>query len=299
MNLRDILGLFTNRELAIATWLILFIILISILSIHNKDLRKSIFDIFKTLLNKPLRLLIITLVIYFFVVTYLLSILSFWKNAYLKDIVLWFTLSGIYFVMKSVDSDNSGHYIRNYIKQNIQFSIFINFIVSYFTFSYFVELLLQLFLCLLIIFNVFTKEKIEYKIVYDLSNILLVILGLCFYAQAFGSILTQYDELLNFDTFVSFLITFIYMIVFIPLVFFFEIYAIYETLFLRLSFMTIKDKKLLNHRKWEIFKLCKLSIPRIRYFEKNFLFKFYQKISEEEVQSIYDQFLNSYKEEFK
>ena len=299
MNLRDILGLFTNRELAIATWLILFIILISILSIHNKDLRKSIFNVFKTLLSKPLRILIITLVIYFFVVTYLLSILSFWKNAYLKDIVLWFTLSGIYFAMKSVDSDNSGHYIRNYIKQNIQFSIFINFIVSYFTFSYFVELLLQLFLCLLIIFNVFTKEKIEYKIVYDLSNILLVILGLYFYAKAFGSILTQYDELLNLDTFISFLIPFIYMIVCIPLVFFFEVYAMYETLFLRLSFKTIKDKKLLNHRKWEIFKLCKLSIPRIRYFEKNFLFNLYQKISEEEVQSIYDQFLNSYKEEFK
>ena len=55
----------------------------------------------------------------------------------------------------------------------------------------------------------------------------------------------------------------------------------------------------LNRRKWEILKLCKLSIPRIRYFEKNFLFKFYQKISEEEVQSIYDQFLNSYKKEFK
>lgn len=299
MNLHDILGLFTNRELAIATWFILFIILISILSIHNKDLRKSIFDVFKALLSKPLGLLIITLVIYFFVVTYLLSILSFWKNAYLKDIVLWFTLSGIYFVMKSVDSDNNGYYIRNYIKQSIQFSIFINFIVSYFTFSYFVELLLQLFLCLLIIFNIFTKKKIEYKIVYDLSNILLVILGLYFYVQAFGSILTQYDELLNFDTFISFLIPFIYMIVFIPLVFFFEVYAIYETLFLRLSFKTIKDKKLLNHRKWEIFKLCKLSIPRIRYFEKNFLFKFYQKISEEEVQSIYDQFLNSYKEEFK
>lgn len=299
MNLRDILGLFTNREFAIATWLILFIILIGILSIHNQELRKSIFDVFKTLLSKPLRILIITLVIYFLVVTYLFSILSFWKNTYLKDIVLWFTLSGIYFVMKSVDSDNSGHYIRNYIKQNIQFSIFINFIVSYFTFSYFVELLLQLFLCLLIIFNVFTKEKIEYKIVYDLSNILLVILGLYFYAKAFGSILTQYDELLNLDTFISFLIPFIYMIVFIPLAFFFEVYAMYETLFLRLSFKTIKDKKLLNHRKWEIFKLCKLSIPRIRYFEKNFLFKFYQKISEEEVQSIYDQFLNSYKEEFK
>ncbi|WP_295754440.1 hypothetical protein [uncultured Holdemanella sp.] len=299
MNLRDILELFTNRELAIATWLILFIILISTLSIHNQELRKSIFDVFKTLLSKPLRILIITLVIYFLVVTYLFSILSFWKNTYLKDIVLWFTLSGIYFVMKSVDSDNSGHYIRNYIKQNIQFSIFINFIVSYFTFSYFVELLLQLFLCLLIIFNVFTKEKIEYKIVYDLSNILLVILGLYFYAKAFGSILTQYDELLNLDTFISFLIPFIYMIVFIPLAFFFEVYAMYETLFLRLSFKTIKDKKLLNHRKWEIFKLCKLSIPRIRYFEKNFLFKFYQKISEEEVQSIYDQFLNSYKEEFK
>lgn len=299
MNLRDILGLFTNRELAIATWLILFIILISILSIHNQELRKSIFDVFKTLLSKPLRILIITLVIYFLVVTYLFSILSFWKNTYLKDIVLWFTLSGIYFVMKSVDSDNSGHYIRNYIKQNIQFSIFINFIVSYFTFSYFVELLLQLFLCLLIIFNVFTKEKIEYKIVYDLSNILLVILGLYFYAKAFGSILTQYDELLNLDTFISFLIPFIYMIVFIPLAFFFEVYAMYETLFLRLSFKTIKDKKLLNHRKWEIFKLCKLSIPRIRYFEKNFLFKFYQKISEEKVQSIYDLFLNSYKEEFK
>ena len=299
MNLRDILGLFTNREFAIATWLILFIILIGILSIHNQELRKSIFDVFKTLLSKPLRILIITLVIYFLVVTYLFSILSFWKNTYLKDIVLWFTLSGIYFVMKSVDSDNSGHYIRNYIKQNIQFSIFINFIVSYFTFFYFVELLLQLFLCLLIIFNVFTKEKIEYKIVYDLSNILLVILGLYFYAKAFGSILTQYDELLNLDTFISFLIPFIYMIVFIPLAFFFEVYAMYETLFLRLSFKTIKDKKLLNHRKWEIFKLCKLSIPRIRYFEKNFLFKFYQKISEEEVQSIYDQFLNSYKEEFK
>lgn len=299
MNLHDILGLFTNRELAIATWVILFIVLIGILSIYNKDLRKSIFDVFKTLLSKPLRLLIITIVIYFLVVTCLFSILSFWKNAYLKDIVIWFILSGIYFVMKGVDGDNSGHYIRNYIKQNIQFSIFINFIVSYFTFSYFVELLLQLFLYILIIFNVFTKRKIEYKKVYDLSTILLVILSLYFYAQAFGSILTQYDELLSFDTFVSFLIPFVYMIVFIPLVFFFEIYAIYETLFLRLSFMTIKDKKLLNRRKWEILKLCKFSIPRIRYFEKNFLFKFYQKISEEEVQSIYDQFLNSYKKKFK
>ena len=299
MNLHDILGLFTNRELAIVTWLILFIVLIGILSIYNKDSRKSICDFLKTLLSKPLRILIITIVIYFAVVTYLFSILSFWKNAYLKDIVLWFILSGIYFVMKSIDGDNSGHYIRNYIKQNIQFSIFINFIVSYFTFSYFVELLLQLFLYILIIFNVFTKEKIEYKIVYDLSNILLVIMSLYFYVQAFGSILTQYAELLSFDTFVSFLIPFIYMIVFIPLVFFFEIYAIYETLFLRLSFMTIKDKKLLNRRKWEILKLCKLSIPQISYFEKNFLFKFYQKISEEEVQSIYGQFLNSYKKEFK
>lgn len=277
MNLHDILGLFTNRELAIATWVILFIILIGILSIYNKDLRKSICNFLKTLLRKPLRILIITLVIYFVVVTYLFSILSFWKNAYLKDIVLWFILSGIYFVMKSVDGDNSGHYIRNYIKQNIQISIFINFIVSYFTFSYFVELLLQLFIYILIIFNVFTKEKIEYKKVYDLSNILLVILSSYFYVQAFGSILTQYDELSSFDTFVSFLIPFIYMIVFIPLVFFFEIYAIYETLFVRLSFMTIKDKKLLNHRKWEIFKLCKLSIPRIRYFKKIFYLNFIKK----------------------
>lgn len=108
MNLYDILGLVTNRELAITTWLILFIILIGILS-------------------KPLRILIITIVIYFLVVTYLFSILLFWKNTYLKDIVLWFILSGIYFVMKSVDGDNSGHYIRNYIKQNIQVSIFIKF----------------------------------------------------------------------------------------------------------------------------------------------------------------------------
>lgn len=77
------------------------------------------------------------------------------------------------------------------------------------------------------------------------------------------------------------------------------LYMKVESLFLRLSFMTIKDKKLLNHRKWEIFKLCKLSIPRICYFETNFLFKFYQKISEEEAQAIYDQFLNSYKKEFK
>ena len=40
MNLHDILGLFTNQELAIATWLILFIILTGNLSIYNKDLRK-------------------------------------------------------------------------------------------------------------------------------------------------------------------------------------------------------------------------------------------------------------------
>ena len=130
MNLHDISGLFTNRELAIATWVILFIILIGILSIYNKDLRKSICNFIKTLLSKPLRILIITIVIYFAVITYLFSILSFWKNAYLKDIVLWFILSGIYFVMKGVDGDNSGHYIRNYIKQNIKFSILLMSILN-------------------------------------------------------------------------------------------------------------------------------------------------------------------------
>lgn len=99
MNLYDILGLSTNRELAIATWLILFIILTDILSIYNKDLRKSICDFFKTLLSKPLRILIITIVIYFAVVTYLFSILSFKKNTLLATMV-GFVLGCGYAVLK-------------------------------------------------------------------------------------------------------------------------------------------------------------------------------------------------------
>lgn len=102
--------------------------------------------------------------------------------------------------------------------------------------------------------------------------------------------LHERSKLLNVDTLIEFLIPPAYIISFIPFVFALVIYAVYDRIFLRLSIKDTQNENLLRKHKFEIMKICQFSKKRLKLFEKDYLFRFYNTISETEIDKIFNDF---------
>lgn len=124
--LTNIFYVFTTREIAIIIWLFIFILIILISTIFNKSLKKSFDDIIDSLFSSYIVVPVLIIIIYSLLITMILINLSFWKNIYFKELLVWFLFSGIFLVFRSVTSESFIKFYREYFLD--QFKIIIFFI---------------------------------------------------------------------------------------------------------------------------------------------------------------------------
>ena len=81
---------------------------------------------------------------------------------------------------------------------------------------------------------------------------------------------------------ISFMIPIIFSLLYIPIAYIFAIFSRYETLFLRMSFKSSDNKKILNKRKVLVINICKVSVKKIIEFENICLPYMYVSMSDNE-----------------
>ncbi len=269
------MDIFSTRELATAFWVGAILIAVGMAIVTNKKIRQGFIGVLKCFFNRKLRKLWEIYFLYIGIITLMFSRFPIWKNIYLKDIILWTLFSGLTICMNAVASEADEKYISKVLKDNIRFTVVTEFLLSTFTFSLWVELIIIPITTVIVLFDTVAEHKSDAIAVHKLLQDVMAFAGLCVILQTVRVGILEYRELNVINTLVSFFIPIVYLLLVTPLEYAFELYSKYEMLFIQMHFKEPSDKMVRRKRHLKVIKVCGLSVKRIMLFQKQCIPRMY------------------------
>lgn len=283
------MDIFSTRELATAFWVGAILIAVGMAIVTNKKIRQGFIGVLKCFFNRKLRKLWEIYFLYIGIITLMFSRSPIWKNIYLKDIILWTLFSGLTICMNAVAGEADEKYISKVLKDNIRFTVVTEFLLSTFTFSFWVELIIILITTVIVLFDTVAEHKSDAIAVHKLLQDMMAFAGLCVILQTVRVGILEYRELNVINTLVSFFIPIVYLLLVTPLEYAFELYSKYEMLFIQMHFKEPRDKKVKRKRHLKVIKACGLSVRKIILFQKQCIPRMYVSMSDSEFEALISQ----------
>ena len=283
------MDIFSTRELATAFWVGAILIAVGMAIVTNKKIRQGFIGVLKCFFNRKLRKLWEIYFLYIGIITLMFSRSPIWKNIYLKDIVLWTLFSGLTICMNAVAGEADEKYISKVLKDNIRFTVVTEFLLSTFTFSFWVELIIIPITTVIVLFDTVAEHKSDAIAVHKLLQDVMAFAGLCVILQTVRVGILEYRELNVINTLVSFFIPIVYLLLVTPLEYAFELYSKYEMLFIQMHFKEPSDKMVRRKRHLKVIKVCGLSVKRIMLFQKQCIPRMYVSMSDSEFEALISQ----------
>ena len=271
-------GVFSTRELSILIWTA---IIISFLMIR-KDTRIIIINSVKLLFEPGIIIILLIYFLYITIVTIFISKYSFWNMIYIKDIIIWSIFVGLINYVRSITDENFGFNLRQLIKDNINSTIIVEFIISIFTFDIILELVIVPIVTILSLLSLYLERNSNYESVYKIIDGIMGAFGLFLAFKTIEVGMHEYKYLNIKDTLVSFMIPIIYLLLSLPLYYIIRLYTKYEKVFVSLPFNKVINSKVKKRRFYKIFKGCRFSFEKLEYFYKNYVPYMYISMTEED-----------------
>lgn len=280
-----ILELFSNRELALGLYALLFIVWL----LCSRKIRPSTINLLKSACHRQLIIPFLFMLCYAGTTIYGLSCLSFWKWQYLKDIVMWVLFAGVPICFNAVNTKEE-QYFRNIVIDNLKFTALVEFIFGTFTLSFMAELVVQPIILLLFLLQAMAEQEEKHKVFKQFLDAVITISGILLICVTVKEAITSYISLNALDLFVSFLIPIVFSALYLPIAYLLAVYAKYQVLFIRMTFKSPKSKKQQRKYRWKVFVACGFSYIQICRFEKEYLKRLYVSLPENEFIKLIQEF---------
>jgi hypothetical protein len=253
--------IFTNRELASVTWIIVFFIY----SFTKSNVRLSIVGLIKSFFQKKLIQYFVISLAYFVVLLIFLHQVLILDISQVKDSIIWFVVSGLVVTGDMINTKNTKEIIKSHFLENIKMTIIVEFIISTFVFPLIIELVLIPVIFIVAILELFSKKEDKYKAVNKLLVIIQMVLGIIVLGFSIISAVSDYQNLVGINSIKSFILPLILMTLYFPFTYAWLLYARYEVLFTKISviYSNVKKPEIGKILKRETFKLCLFSYDRI------------------------------------
>ena len=261
----------------------------------HREIRKSLWNVIVIFFDKKLRILWEIILLYVLTITIVFCYLPIGENIYIKDIIIWFLFSRLIYCMNAVSSEADETYIKKILKDNLKFTMILEFFMSTFTFNIWIELAIIPVITIITVMNVIAERKEEYKSVHKLLDSVLAIAGFWIFYETIKLGINEYKQLNIINTLVSFMIPIAYLILIIPLEYALKLYSKYELLFLRMTFKEEKDKKTKIRHRVAIICSCRISVRRVLLFQREYMGMMYVKMKDNEFEKLIWEFRNAYK----
>jgi len=285
------MSILSIREWATLIWGCIFMLYV----LCHREIRKSLWNVIVIFFDKKLRILWEIILLYVLTITMVFCYLPIWENIYIKDIIIWFLFSGLIYCMNAVSSEADETYIKKILKDNLKFTMILEFFMSTFTFNIWIELAIIPVITIITVMNVIAEKKEEYKSVHKLLDSILAIAGFWIFYETIKIGINEYKQLNIINTLVSFMIPIVYLILIIPLEYILELYSKYEVLFLRMTFKEEKDKRIRLHHRTAIFRECNFSVRKILLFQREYMIQMYALMKEDEFNQLMQKFRSACK----
>lgn len=252
----------SNREAAIAIWILGGLVW----AFTQNKIRKSLLLVFKSFFAWKLTISYLVMFSYIAIMLLVLHIVDLWSMAQITTTILWVVCVG--FVMLFENSKaNYESFFRNSIKDNLKVLVILEFLINFYVFSLWIELLLvPVFGILGGMLGIAASNK-QYEAVQKSLNNVMVIIGTSFIVYALYMTVFDFKNLFTLNNFESFILPILLTIMFLPFVYFLALYANYETLFIRLHFL-VRDKSLLIYVKKKTILAFRLNLWSLNNWSK-------------------------------
>ena len=285
------MSILSTREWATLIWGCIFMLYV----LCHREIRKSLWNVIVIFFDKKLRILWEIILLYVLTITMVFCYLPIWENIYIKDIIIWFLFSGLIYCMNAVSSEADETYIKKILKDNLKFTMILEFFMSTFTFNIWIELAIIPVITIITVMNVIAERKEEYKSVHKLLDSVLAIAGFWIFYETIKIGINEYKQLNIINTLVSFMIPIVYLILIIPLEYLLELYSKYEVLFLRMTFKEEKDKRIRLHHRIAVLRECNFSVRKILLFQREYMIQMYALMKEDEFNQLMQKFRSACK----
>lgn len=285
------MSILSTREWATLIWGCIFMLYV----LCHREIRKSLWNVIVIFFGKKLRILWEIILLYVLTITIVFCYLPIWENIYIKDIIIWFLFSGLIYCMNAVSSEADETYIKKILKENLKFTMILEFFMSTFTFNIWIELAIIPVITIITVMNVIAERKEEYKNVHKLLDSVLAIAGFWIFYETIKIGINEYKQLNIINTLVSFMIPIVYLILIIPLEYLLELYSKYEVLFLRMTFKEEKDKRIRLHHRIAVLRECNFSVRKILLFQREYMIQMYALMKEDEFNQLMQKFRSACK----
>jgi hypothetical protein len=239
------LELFTTRELALFSWLFIIIIWLFL----KKSRRHSLKDVFKKALTKKLVIVYLLMLSWITLSVYILMKVHIWDWNQLKTTILWaisYAFVGLVSINKILKSKA---YFKDAAKELLTFSVVLEILVGFHTFSYWIEMILIPIATILTGCIVYAGNKVEYAPVKKLFNSLLAFMGLVIIGFSIYWVITNFKHFAAINTFMDTIISSLLTLLFLPFLYILTLYMQYETGFIGLETALKGNPKLIGFAK--------------------------------------------------
>jgi len=282
--------IFSTREVALALYALLILIII----FWGKKTRIAAINVIKCACTTKLVIPFVILMVYSGAIVYGLTYLPFWKWVYVKDIVIWVLFTGVACCYSAIQHGEEEHYFRKILTDNLKLTVLIEFFVGTFTFSFAKELILQPLLAFIVLLQVVSGTKEEWRLTKKFLDFSMAIISITILIFTVKAAMGSYADINPIDTIVSFCIPIVFSVLFIPCAYVLALVAKYELLYMRMGFKEPKDWKVRWKRHWKVFFTCGLSYRKVCKFHDEYVRQLYVRITDEDFYKIIDNFKESY-----
>jgi hypothetical protein len=235
--MNEILNSFSTREAALIIWILIALIF----CLLKKSIRESLFGILKALMANKILISILLFFTHTSFYVFILLKLGLWDKSLLKDTIFW-TIGFGFVALMNVNKVNNKTYFKQLFFDAIKWTIVIEFIVNFFTFSLITELILLPVIVLSATMQAVASFEEKHKQVEILLKKFLLYLSLSIFFFSLYKTITNYSDLFTFDNFKSFILPVILSMTFLPFMYLYSLYVKYETLWVTLKFIIRNDK---------------------------------------------------------
>lgn len=261
--MNKIIDSLSTRELAWATW-----ILIALTAcMFSKNIRQSFADILKALFALKISVSLLAFFIHTALYVFILFKLGLWDISLLKDTLIWAFSFGFISLM-NINKVNDIKYFKTVLLDTIKWTIAIEFIVNFFTFSLTKELIIVPILVFSAMMQAFASFKPEHKQVENLFKYILTTFGIVIFIFSLYKTVEQHSQLFTLDNLKSFLLPVFLSITFLPFMYLYNLLVKYEELWTRLDF-SIRNKQDRQRVKRQILWVANFNIDKLVNISKN------------------------------
>jgi len=261
------ISIFSNREKAVIVWFLIFLFF----GIFQKNIQSSLLGILKIIFHKKILYVIVAMILYVVTIIIIFNKVHIWDNSLMKDTVFWIFGSAFVLVMNVNEASKDDYYFRKILIDNLKLVVLLEFIVNFYSFSFWIELVFVPVLFIVAILSAVTETKKEFAYVKKMMNYILSLFGIALILFAVFNIFKDYQSFVNVNNVRTVILPPLLTGTYMPFLYLFALMMSYETIFVRLDIFLSDHKALARLIKIETIKACNINLKRLNRFSKSMI----------------------------